>query len=351
MSAQVEPESFRYASPFGEVRLCVRGGMLTAVHLGGAGVAGSGPAPCDAALEFVQALDRYFAGQEPGIDADALDLSGATEFQRRVYRELLEVSFGETVTYGELARRSGVGGGARAVGQAVGRNPLPIFVPCHRVVAAGGRLGGFGAGLRWKRSLLSHEGWAVREDKIVSETTSDNAPRVCVYAGSFDPPTMGHIFMIEKGAALFDRLIVAVGDNPQKRCTFSTAERIEMLLACVEDLDNAEVDSFRNQFLVHYARGRGAGYVLRGIRTDEDYRFEHAMRNVNEDLEPGITTVFLISPREVREISSSFVKGLVGVEGWQDAIRAYVPEPVYEKLLSAEARLQWGGAIAEGPEQ
>jgi pantetheine-phosphate adenylyltransferase len=108
-----------------------------------------------------------------------------------------------------------------------------------------------------------------------------------------------------------------------------------------------EVDSFEGQFLVHYAESKGAGYVLRGIRSEEDYRFEHAMRNVNEDLEPGVTTVFLIPPREICEVSSSFVKGLVGFEGWEEVVKPYVPEPVYQKLLVTKIRWNQQSAGAE----
>ncbi len=168
----------------------------------------------------------------------------------------------------------------------------------------------------------------------------------CVYAGSFDPPTRGHVFMMEKGSALFDRLIVAVGINPEKKYTFSLQERIEMLRACTAQFDNVAVDSFEGEYLVNYAGSVGADYILRGIRSHQDYEFERAMRNVNEDLNPRVTTVFLMPPREVCEISSSFVKGMVGVRGWREAVRPYVPQPVFEKLL--ERPLSWhsrsGGA-------
>ncbi len=178
--------------------------------------------------------------------------------------------------------------------------------------------------------------------------SKQRVPKVCVYAGSFDPPTQGHMFMIEKGAELFDHLIVAVGINPNKRCTFTVAERLEMLRQCIGDYDNVEVDSFEGQFLARYAQGRGAGYILRGIRSEEDYRFEHTMRNVNEDLAAGVCTVFLIPPREICEVSSSFVKGLVGYEGWEEVIKPYVPAPVYKKLLTSEVEWHEQSAGAEG---
>ncbi len=346
-----EIETAFYESPHGKVELCVRDGRLVRARLccGPAGRDRLPRAPASAAMSgFLDALDDYFRGKDPGLAPEATDLSGATPFERRVYRELRKVPFGEVVTYGELAARAGAPRGARAVGRALGRNPLPIFIPCHRVVAARGRLGGFGAGLAWKRRLLTHEGWTVREGALMKAKPDADANDTCVYAGSFDPPTNGHMYMIEKGAKLFDRLIISVGINPNKAYTFSVQERLEMLRQCTRELDNVEVDSFVGQFLVRYAESKGAGYILRGIRSEEDYRFEHAMRNVNEDLAPRVTTVFLIPPREICEISSSFVKGLVGVEGWQEVVKPYVPEPVYERLLARGIRWTQQSAGAEG---
>jgi len=162
---------------------------------------------------------------------------------------------------------------------------------------------------------------------------------VAVYAGSFDPPTSGHMYMVKQGAKLFGRMIVAVGTNPDKTYTFTTEERVAMLTECTPDFDNVSVDSFENLFLVDYAESVGAQFILRGIRSEADYQFERAMRNVNEDLKPDITTVFLMPPREICEVSSSFVKGLVGPKGWREVIKPYVPDPVYQKLM--EKDIQW----------
>ena len=101
-----------------------------------------------------RALADYFAGRPPQLPA--LDLKG-TEFQRLVWRALLDIPWGEVRTYGELAAGLGRPGASRAVGAANGRNPVAILVPCHRVVAAGGRLGGYSGGLQLKRDLLAHE--------------------------------------------------------------------------------------------------------------------------------------------------------------------------------------------------
>jgi methylated-DNA-[protein]-cysteine S-methyltransferase len=101
----------------------------------------------------VRALREYFRGRTPVLPA--LDLGGSA-FDRKVWRALLEIPWGETRTYGALAAQLGVAGAARAVGGANGRNPVPILVPCHRVVAVDG-LGGYSGGLEVKRWLLAHE--------------------------------------------------------------------------------------------------------------------------------------------------------------------------------------------------
>ena len=168
-----------------------------------------------------------------------------------------------------------------------------------------------------------------------------------VYAGSFDPLTEGHMYMIREGARLFDDLIVAVGTNPLKSYTFSLRDRIEIIRESIRDIPNARVDKFPGKYLVDYARSVDAGYLLRGIRTEEDYIVERTMRNVNSDMSPGICTVFLMPPREYAEVSSSFVKGLVGPEGWEEVVRKYVPDAAYRQLLKKQPK--WPDQSA-GPE-
>lgn len=156
-----------------------------------------------------------------------------------------------------------------------------------------------------------------------------------VYAGSFDPVTLGHLWMIERGAELFDEIVVAIGINPDKRYTFSIAEREAMLRETIIH-PNVTVAVFENQYLVKYAKTIGAHSILRGIRTASDYEFEKRMRYVNGDLHPEITTVFLMPPREIAEVSSTMVKGLVGPVGWQAVVERYVPTPVFRRLVSWE---------------
>jgi pantetheine-phosphate adenylyltransferase len=159
-----------------------------------------------------------------------------------------------------------------------------------------------------------------------------------VYAGSFDPITNGHLWMIEQGILLFDELVVAVGINPDKIYTFSLEERMEMLKGSIHHLSQVCIESFVNQFLVHYAHSVGARYILRGIRNERDYEFEREIRHINSDLRPDIVTVFLIPPRRMAEVSSSQVKGLIGPEGWEDVVRQYVPEATYHFLTKKHGR-------------
>lgn len=107
----------------------------------------------------VDALEGYFAGKPDPLPIP-VELSGST-FQLQVWSALREIPLGNVATYGEIAAQIGRARGARAVGQACGSNPVVLFVPCHRVVAAQGKLGGFGGGLELKESLLRHEGISI----------------------------------------------------------------------------------------------------------------------------------------------------------------------------------------------
>ena len=154
-----------------------------------------------------------------------------------------------------------------------------------------------------------------------------------VYAASFDPVTNGHLWVIQQAAKLFDQLIIAIGVNPDKTYTFSLEDRLRLLKQTTSQFENVMVTSYESQFLVTYARSASAEYIVRGIRTQTDYEYERGMRHINSDLDDGIVTIFLMPPREIAEISSSFVKGLVGPTGWREVVKRYVPEPVYQLFL------------------
>ena len=119
-------------------------------------------------------LDEYFAGERREFDLE-LDLEG-TEFQRSVWRALEDIPYGATESYGELAARLGRPGASRAVGAANGSNPIPIVLPCHRVIGSSGSLTGYGGGLDAKRSLLELEGLVVsRAGKVSATRAHDQA--------------------------------------------------------------------------------------------------------------------------------------------------------------------------------
>jgi methylated-DNA-[protein]-cysteine S-methyltransferase len=121
----------------------------------------------DEALPFVEAkrqLTAYFAGERTEFDLQLAPQG--TEFQRRVWKELACIPYGVTISYGELARRIGQPGSARAVGLANGRNPISIIVPCHRVIGANGKLVGYGGGLSRKEALLTHEAAVLERDLL-----------------------------------------------------------------------------------------------------------------------------------------------------------------------------------------
>ncbi|HVP33359.1 MAG TPA: methylated-DNA--[protein]-cysteine S-methyltransferase [Steroidobacteraceae bacterium] len=145
-------------SPVGPLLLAADEHALTRVHFqGGAHPLTPAPEWRHEAARFAavaRELSEYFAGRRRAFSV-ALALHGS-EFQRRVWQALLAIPYGETISYGELARR--VGSAPRAVGLANGANPLPILVPCHRVIGADGSLTGFGGGLATKRALLEVEG-------------------------------------------------------------------------------------------------------------------------------------------------------------------------------------------------
>jgi pantetheine-phosphate adenylyltransferase len=155
-----------------------------------------------------------------------------------------------------------------------------------------------------------------------------------VYAGTFDPMTIGHLWMFEQGVRLFDHLTVAIGINPSKKPTFSVEERLEQLRESTRHLPGVVITSFGAQFLIHYAKSVGATHILRGIRSPSDFEYERTMRNLNGDLEPAVTSVFLMPPRDIAEVSSSMVKGLIGPEGWEPIVQKYVPPAFYERLLA-----------------
>jgi pantetheine-phosphate adenylyltransferase len=154
-----------------------------------------------------------------------------------------------------------------------------------------------------------------------------------IYAGTFDPLTNGHLWMIQQGKELFDHLIVAIGINPAKKCCFSLGDRLRILIhAPIWSGLNVSIKVFNNEFLIDYAQQMNASFILRGIRTESDYEYERGMRYVNGDISKKIQTVFLMPPRDLAEVSSSMVKSLVGPDKWEGIVQSYVPVYAFSRI-------------------
>lgn len=152
--------------------------------------------------------------------------------------------------------------------------------------------------------------------------------RTAVYAGSFDPVTIGHEDIIRRAAKLCDRLLVTVMHNPNKRGCFSVEDRLQFLRRVTADIANVEVDAW-DGLLVDYVKEKDADFIIRGIRGILDLENEMNQADVNRRLLPGIETVFLATKPELACVSSSVVR-----EGalFQADISSFVPESVLEEV-------------------
>jgi pantetheine-phosphate adenylyltransferase len=151
---------------------------------------------------------------------------------------------------------------------------------------------------------------------------------LAIYPGSFDPITLGHLDVIERGVKMFEQVVVAVLYNPDKKAVFSVEKRIEQIRRCTQHLPNLEVDSFVG-LTVEYAKLRQAHVLLRGLRVLSDFEKELQMAHTNKVLWSGIETVFLATNKEYSFLSSSVVKEIARFGGSVDHL---VPENVAKDL-------------------
>ena len=153
--------------------------------------------------------------------------------------------------------------------------------------------------------------------------------RICIYSGTFDPVTNGHMDIITRGAALFDKLIIGVAKDNYKKNLFQTEERIEILKEVTADLKNVEVEAFSG-LLMDYCREKGACAVIRGLRAVSDFEYEMQMALMNKNLNPNVETVFLMTSQQHSFISSSIIKDVASLGG---SIHGLVPELVEQRII------------------
>ncbi len=149
-----------------------------------------------------------------------------------------------------------------------------------------------------------------------------------IYPGSFDPPTNGHLDLIQRGSKIFEELVVAILRNSEKTPMFSVSERLEMLRQLTEDLGNVRIDTF-DGLMVEYAKSIEATCVLRGIRAISDYEYELQMALMNRKLEPTLETVFMMPAVNYSYVSSRLVREVAQAGG---PVKGLVPEIVEQKL-------------------
>ncbi|KUO70072.1 MAG: phosphopantetheine adenylyltransferase [Clostridia bacterium BRH_c25] len=146
--------------------------------------------------------------------------------------------------------------------------------------------------------------------------------RIAVCPGSFDPATNGHIDIIERSGLLFDKVIVAVLNNPKKQPLFSVEERVEILKKTCGAMKNVEIDSFTG-LLTEYAKSKNANVIVKGLRAVSDFEYELQMALMNKKLNPEIETVFMMTSSKYSYLSSSLVKEVARLGG---CIKGLVPE-------------------------
>ena len=161
---------------------------------------------------------------------------------------------------------------------------------------------------------------------------SSPTPRVAIYPGSFDPLTNGHVDIIERGARIFDAIIVAILANVEKTPLFSENERIAIIRDVFKGHQNVQVEAFSG-LLVEYAQRKKATVLVRGLRAVSDFEYEFQMALMNRHLAPGLETVFMMPDEKYTYISSRLIKEVFTLGG---EITGLVPPVVEEKLLAKQ---------------
>lgn len=157
---------------------------------------------------------------------------------------------------------------------------------------------------------------------------------IAIYPGSFDPITNGHIDLIHRVSALFDKVIIGITQNNKKPAFLSIKDRVSIVQTVLNDINNIEVLSF-NTLLVDFAKTKNAQIIIRGLRAVSDFEYEFQLCGMNKHLNPNIETLFMTPSEQYANLSSSLVKEILFLNG---NISAFVP-PAVAKMLKAQRKL------------
>ena len=161
-----------------------------------------------------------------------------------------------------------------------------------------------------------------------------------LFVGTFDPPTNRHLWMVANGSRRFDRIVLAVRDDGAPRTMFTIKERGRLLNQCFEGI---EIVGVGKELPAVIARANGCRYMLRRMPLAHEYQAEVEFQRANHDREPGVPLVYLVPDPEYRDMTSLTVRDMVGVKGWKERVKQFVPVATWEGLMQKFGRPGEGG--------
>lgn len=148
--------------------------------------------------------------------------------------------------------------------------------------------------------------------------------RIAIFPGSFDPITLGHESIVRRALPLFDNIIIAIGENTQKKCMFNLDQRRRWIEQTFADTNKVTVDTY-NMLTVDYCKQKNAKYILRGLRNTIDFQYEQNIALINTELEPEIETIFLLTDPKYASVNSSFVREIMNFHG---DVKRFLPQNI-----------------------